>query len=140
MKTVPEKLSDLGKLFEERNALYGDNYKRFGDVLAAMFPDGIHVELSEDMNRLALFLQIVHKMTRYAQAIMTRGHADSLDDLAVYSQMLSEWDEICRMKATDPLKQATFMSEKECEETLDRIIDSIDKNDVTRVTSKGVNK
>lgn len=91
MKTVSERLTKLGNLYKERNKLYKDNYKRFGDVLIAMFPDGIHLTTAEEMNRFALFLQLVHKLTRYARSI--KPHADSLDDLTVYAQMLREYDD-----------------------------------------------
>ena len=30
MRTVPERLADLGTLYEERNKEYADAYKRFG--------------------------------------------------------------------------------------------------------------
>jgi len=92
-KTVPERLADLGALYQERNALYQDNYKRFGDILSNLFPQGLTLKTPEEFNRFALFFQILHKQTRYAHAIASGGHADSLDDIAVYAQMLQEYDE-----------------------------------------------
>jgi hypothetical protein len=38
IKSVPQALADLGKLYEERNALYQDNYKNFGRTLLGLFP------------------------------------------------------------------------------------------------------
>lgn len=92
MKAVPQRLIDLGKLYEQRNALYGDNYLHFGTVLRGMFPRGITLISAEDFNRFALFTQMVHKLTRYARAMPEHGHEDSLDDTAVYAQMLQFYD------------------------------------------------
>lgn len=92
-KSVPQALADLGKLFEERNALYKDNYKNFGKTLMGLFPNGITLKTAEEFNRFALFLQIVHKQSRYAQNVTSGGHADSLDDISVYAQMLREYDD-----------------------------------------------
>lgn len=93
VKTVPKRLSDLGNLYAERNKLYGDNYKRFGETLMSHFPDGIELKNSDDFNRFALFCQVMHKLSRYARAMPSSGHSDSLNDLSVYAQMLGEWDD-----------------------------------------------
>lgn len=96
-RTVPERLKELGTLYEERNALYGDNYKHTGKVLKGMFPNGINLMTEKEFNEFALFIQLVHKTTRIAQSISTYEqplHADSLDDLSVYSQMLAEVSEL----------------------------------------------
>lgn len=87
-----DRLIKLADLYKQRNALYGDNYKRFGKILFQMFPNGLTLKLEEDFNRIALFVQIVHKVTRYAQQLEEGGHEDSLDDMAVYAQMLAEYD------------------------------------------------
>lgn len=91
-KTVPERLADLGALYRERNALYGDNYKQFGHVMARLFPGGVQLKTADDFNRFALFMHVQHKISRYAQQFASGGHPDSLDDAAVYAQMLQEID------------------------------------------------
>lgn len=90
-KSVPQRLADLGALFEERNKLYGDNYKNFGKVLVGMFPQGISLFTEQEFNRFALLVQIMHKTTRLAQGLKDGVHQDSCDDLSVYSQMLAEY-------------------------------------------------
>lgn len=95
-KFVPEQLRKAAEIYEQRNALYVDNYKRFGLVLAALFPDGISIASAQDPvsagNRLGVLIQILSKITRYCENFNTGGHADSLDDLAVYAMMLQELD------------------------------------------------
>lgn len=111
-KSVPQALSDLGTLFEERNALYKDNYKHFGKTLVGLFPNGITLKSEEEFNRFAIFLQITHKQSRYAQSILNGGHPDSLDDISVYAQMLQEYDGLIE---DDNLKET--LTEKGNEQT-----------------------
>jgi hypothetical protein len=100
--TVPDMLREAAGIYEERNKLYGDNYKRFGTIMAALFPDGIARRagignalgetMPEYFNRVGVLIQIISKLTRYCQNFDRGGHPDSLDDLAVYSMMLQELD------------------------------------------------
>lgn len=90
--SVDERLRCLAALYEERQAMYGDNYKRFGDVMHALFPNGLVLNDAHDFNRFGLFVQMVYKQTRYAAQYEDGGHPDSLDDLSVYTQMLCEID------------------------------------------------
>lgn len=99
--TVPASLHALGDLYEERNKLYGDNYKKFGNVMSAMFPEGMTLRGADDFNRIGLFVQVVSKIGRYAEQFDKDGHEDSLDDLAVYSQMLAEVDRMVKEKKDD---------------------------------------
>lgn len=110
-KSVPQALRDLGELYEERNKLYKNNYLNFGKMIKGMIPDGVELKTEEDFNRFALFMQLVHKCSRYAHNLTNGGHDDSLDDLSVYSQMLREFDGLMKdekLKATfDAPKQET---------------------------------
>jgi hypothetical protein len=94
-KTVGRMLADLGKIYDERGASYGDNYLWAGKRLSGYFPRGITLDSEEKFNRFHLFVHMDSKLSRYAQVMEKGGyHADSLDDLAVYSQMLREFDEM----------------------------------------------
>jgi hypothetical protein len=94
LTSVPERLKALGKLYQERNTLYGDNYKQAGTRFTSLFTEGITLKSPNDFTRFALLVHIDNKISRYAQAWAKTGkaHPDSLDDLAVYSQMLQEVD------------------------------------------------
>jgi len=70
-------------IYEERNKLYGDNYKHFGKVMRGMFPTGATLITEEDWTRIGIFIQAVSKMTRYGQSFERKGHPDSLDDCSV---------------------------------------------------------
>ena len=88
--TVPEVLRSGAITFEERNALYGDNYKRFGAVMREIFPHGLpEMETAEDWNRFGVWFMVLNKVIRYAQQ-MPAGHLDSAHDAMVYAAMLEE--------------------------------------------------
>jgi hypothetical protein len=88
--SVPDLLRAAAATYEERNKLYGDNYKRFGQVMLMMLPEGIKTETADDWNRLGIFVQVVSKVMRYAQNINEGGHKDSAHDTTVYASMLEE--------------------------------------------------
>lgn len=89
--TVAGYLEDLGQIYEDRSRLYGDNYKKFGSIMMGIVGK-ISIESSDDWTRIGLLVQIVGKITRYGNQFSAGGHPDSLDDCAVYAQMLQEID------------------------------------------------
>lgn len=103
VKSVPERLRDAAELFEKRNAAYGGNYAIFGRVMAAMFPDGLgDGNLTEDeWGRLCHVVLLTVKLTRYVRSLRRGGHADSLDDMAVYAIMSAELDEQARVTSEE---------------------------------------
>jgi len=92
MTTVPELLRSGADTYEERNKIYGDNYKRHGEVMLALFPNGVKLDGIDDHNRFGLLTQKVAKLTRYCENFNTGGHSDSLHDDMVYTAMLAEVD------------------------------------------------
>jgi len=82
------------KLYRERNALYGDNYLQFGNIMLTLFPDGLTIKTQEDWNRIGIFVQKISKLTRYTNNWGKGGHPDSVHDDMVYTAMLEEIDAI----------------------------------------------
>lgn len=89
-RTVPELLRAGAATYEERNPLYGDNYKRIGPIMAVLFPDGIPCRTPEDHNRFGAWYMAFNKLIRYAMQFERGGHLDSAHDAMVYSAMLEE--------------------------------------------------
>lgn len=89
-KTVPELLREAAQTYEQRNKIYGNNYKEFGNVMKAIFPKGLAIITVEEWNRLGIYVQLVSKLTRYAANFEKGGHADSAHDSSVYAAMLEE--------------------------------------------------
>lgn len=85
-------LRDSAATYEQRNKVYGDNYKSFGTAMFGLFPNGLKIETTDDWNRLGILVQMASKLTRYAHQFPNGGHDDSLLDLAVYTTMLRELD------------------------------------------------
>lgn len=86
MKNAAEILAEMADTYRERNRVYGDNYKRVGAVMAALFPEGMKLSRAEDFNSWHLFELMVVKLTRFANSGLT--HQDSIHDLAVYAAMV----------------------------------------------------
>jgi len=76
------------KVFQRADGKYKDAYLVAGDVMAALFPEGVTLEGAEDFQRFGVLTQIVGKVTRYAMTLEDGGHADSAFDLSVYGSML----------------------------------------------------
>jgi hypothetical protein len=106
MKSVPEMLETAAETYRDRNAVYGDDYKKIGAMYVALFPNGLTVKTADDWQRLALLMAAVGKMRRYTNNFESGGHADSLLDLAVYSTMLKELDE-CALSSSTQKRQAS---------------------------------
>lgn len=86
MKNAADILAEMAETFRERNKVYGDNYKRVGAAMVAMFPQGVHLKTEEDFNRWHLFELMVVKLTRFANTGLV--HQDSIHDAAVYAAMV----------------------------------------------------
>lgn len=84
-------LLEASKTFTERNAVYGDNWKIVGEVMADLFPNGIPLKTPHDHNRFHILMLLVVKLTRYANN-WEKGHADSIHDAMVYCAMLEMID------------------------------------------------
>lgn len=89
---VSQLLGRLKQLYSERNAVYKDNYKMVGRIMAAMFPEGVTLKTVEDFNRWHIFELAIVKLSRYAVQYQTGGHADSIEDKIVYLAMLAGID------------------------------------------------
>lgn len=75
----------MADTFEERNALYKDNYKRVAPIMAQLFPDGAKPDILH-LPHFHLLELVVVKLTRYAASEMK--HADSIHDAGLYCAMI----------------------------------------------------
>jgi hypothetical protein len=83
--TVPDILRAAAKTFEERNGVYGSNYRMVGPMVKILFPDEVPSHLVES-DRWHLFELILVKLSRFA--ISGLDHEDSIHDLVVYAAMV----------------------------------------------------
>lgn len=85
-------LAEAASTFAARRAVYGDNYKRVGAAMAALFPDGVNLKSKDDHNRFHILMLVVVKLSRYCVNWEKSGHQDSIHDAAVYCAMLESID------------------------------------------------
>lgn len=100
--TPDQILEAMANTFRERNAVYGDNWKTVGNVMEALFPEGIVLSSPSDFCRWHLLELLVVKLTRFANSGMC--HMDSIHDASVYGAMLEA--------ITDPAKPILGVGEK----------------------------
>lgn len=94
MPSPADLLQQSVETFKQRAEVYGDNYKRFGKIMALLIPAGTEIVANpEALNRLGLLVQIVSKLTRYCENFNKGGHDDSLNDISVYAAMLRSLDQ-----------------------------------------------
>ncbi len=86
MKNAADILAEMADTYRERNKVYGDNYKRVGEVMVALFPNGVTINTKDEFNVWHLFELMVVKLTRFANSGLS--HEDSIHDLAVYAAMV----------------------------------------------------
>ena len=92
-ENIKHDLLDMYRTFEAKTQEYGDSaLTTIGEVLSAMFPEGIELTDHRDFTRFALLVQICIKVIRYSQNFHRGGHEDSLRDLGVYAAMLKGLD------------------------------------------------
>lgn len=91
--TVPELLDKARATFNEKSKEYGSSYKQHGDIMKALFPDGITLCDPEDFKRFGLLQSVIGKLHRYCKAF-DKGftHIDSIHDIGVYAFMLEATD------------------------------------------------
>ena len=90
--TVADDLERLAQLWRERHSVYGETQLQVGEVMAALFPEGLTIKTVHDFNRAALLFHVMNKLLRYCNCYAAGGHQDSLGDLSVYAAMLREID------------------------------------------------
>ena len=84
-----DEFDKLREIKQDRSQAYGPAYIRQGDIMSAMFPEGLELKTQEEHVRYGLLGMIVSKLTRFANAF-AEGHQDSLRDMAIYCTMLEE--------------------------------------------------
>jgi hypothetical protein len=92
-KTAAEILESACKTHKEKGEEYGNTYLMHGEIMKALFPNGLNLESAEDFTRFGTLNMIISKLGRYTSNVK-RGntHIDSLHDIIVYAAMLEEID------------------------------------------------
>jgi hypothetical protein len=87
-----ERIDALISIYDQRRGTYGEDYTHIGESMIGMFPNGLNLVSERDFTRFALLCSIHGKLLRYAARFKDNGHADSLDDISIYAQLLRSVD------------------------------------------------
>ena len=76
-------LEKVAATLRERSSTYKNTYEIHGDVMIALFPEGVRLDSAADFEIFGLMNAIVGKVCRFAATDMT--HIDSVHDIAGYA-------------------------------------------------------
>jgi len=85
LPNVPDILEEMAATFRERNKVYGDSWEVTGNVMKALYPDGLPDPKMIHLPQWHMFEWMITKLARYAMSGLT--HKDSAHDIAVYAAM-----------------------------------------------------
>lgn len=86
-------LEEAIKTYIERSKIYGPRgFEEHGQILKALFPEGLTLSTEEEFSRWVTFNMLIVKICRYAKHITKGGHKDSIHDLGVYSFIQEDFD------------------------------------------------
>jgi hypothetical protein len=89
MKSTSEILEAALKTERARADQYGDASVKSAEIMAKLFPNGIHLGTPEEHRRFFMLRMIVAKLARYANSMSSdTPHLDSAHDIIVYAAML----------------------------------------------------
>lgn len=94
-ETVSESMTNAAELFFRKNKDYGDSYKRTGEIMTMIYPNGINLKTAEDFNQYNVLTIMIGKIVRYtntkgSDVINHESVKDTLTDLGVYAFMLKD--------------------------------------------------
>jgi len=89
---LTEVIMEANDLFAERDKQYGNAFEKSGSILQTLFPEGVTLKTESDFRRYNLLGMVTAKLMRYASNFEKGGHADSIQDAAVYCHMLDYTD------------------------------------------------
>jgi hypothetical protein len=90
--TFEELMESALATFRDRRSSYGNSIDKFGEVMHALFPQGLGIDGPQQWAWLGLMVQVVHKLTRYSNSYYDQSSHDSIHDLGVYAFLLQELD------------------------------------------------
>ena len=72
--------TEIGKIVDEKNAIYGDSFAKAGDILRILYPNGVALDQYDDMLAVA---RILDKLFRIATNKAALGE-NPFSDIAGY--------------------------------------------------------
>lgn len=76
------------QILKQRHSEYGQAYKKVGEIMQILFPNGIFIFEKEQQQYFDLFKQVVGKLARFSHQFPKEIHRDSLIDAGNYITLL----------------------------------------------------
>lgn len=77
--------------FIKKSSEYGNSVRQYGDVMTALFPEGVTLDTPQAWTHMGVFQQVVHKVCRAANTMVAgQPSVDSAHDMMVYSAILQD--------------------------------------------------
>ncbi len=114
-KSILDIMAQATATWAERDKIYGDSYKRHGNVMKALLPKGIELNSIDDFNRFGTLNMIVSKLVRYTQN-WYEPHIDSIHDMGVYCFINQHLDEEVLEKTPPKANKAGIFTFKESQQ------------------------
>jgi hypothetical protein len=86
---VPAILEAGARTYRARNAIYGDSWETFRDIMALLFADGIDLREPDNIVIYNLLSHLVGKIVRFKNAGFK--NTDSMHDASVYAAMIEAY-------------------------------------------------
>jgi hypothetical protein len=86
---VPRILETGAATYRQRNAIYGDSWETFRDVMAVLFPDGLDLRDPDNIFVYNILSHILGKVVRFKNSQFK--NLDSIHDVSVYAAMIEAY-------------------------------------------------
>jgi hypothetical protein len=86
---VPRILETGAATYRQRNAIYGDSWETFRDVMGVLFPDGLDLRDPDNIFIYNILSHIVGKIVRFKNSQFK--NLDSIHDASVYAAMIEAY-------------------------------------------------
>jgi hypothetical protein len=86
---VPEILERGARTYRQRNAIYGDSWETFRNVMALLFPNGLDLTDPDNILIYNLLSHLVGKVVRFTNSKFK--NTDSVHDISVYAAMIEAY-------------------------------------------------
>lgn len=111
-KRATSLLREAADVYQQRNAVYKDNFRVVGRVMEALFPDGApRLHDASDFNRWHIFELVIVKLTRYV-ANFENPDKDSLVDMLPYLAILGAQDDELREKIQEQIDHENSLRDR----------------------------
>jgi hypothetical protein len=130
---VPGILESGAATYRERNAIYGDSWETFRNVMTALYPNGVSLNGEDEVIIYNWISHIAGKLVRFKNS--GYKHSDSMHDISVYAAMIEAYIKPAPQPAVLPSTTFTAIFDYEGEISAGDLVAINDQGKLTRMKS-----